>query len=73
MGVTLVNRIIQVSSVDFYDLYTSLCAHHPKPTIFCHHILGSLLSPHLLPSGNHHVTVCAHEFQFYVPCMSEII
>ena len=56
------------------DLYIALCAHHPQS--------NDLLSPYIrhlppptfypLPSGNHHIAVCVHELQFYIPHMSEV-
>ena len=42
IGVTLVNKIVWVSSVQFYehDLYIAFCAHHQTQIIF----LSSLIS-----------------------------
>ena len=84
IGVTLVNKIIQVSSLQFYKYHRciALCTHHPKSN----HLLSSsysrpplpfpALHPH--PPGNHQIFVfefclfiCC--FQFYIPPMSEII
>nr|KAF6358435.1 hypothetical protein mPipKuh1_010263 [Pipistrellus kuhlii] len=72
-GLTLAHMNIWISMLQ--GQYIAPCAQHPKSTFSGCHILGSPSPSTLfpLPSGNHCTTVCVHEFQFYIPHMSEII
>ena len=89
IGVTLVNKNIYVSAVQFYEtssVYGIVCL-PAKVNLLCHHTFDPLPFPDpssTLPSGTHH-TVSVFEFllvfsclficclQFYIPYMNEII
>ena len=74
-GVTLVNRTIQVSGVHSYDTWAVYCIVWLPPKVTSFSITKSLapFPHHSLTTGHHHTVVCVNEFQFYIPCMSEII
>ena len=57
------------------DLYIALCAYSLRSNNILSPYIRPLLPPipHPLPSGNHHIAVFVHEFQFSIPHMSEII
>lgn len=73
--VTLVSKIMYVSSVQFYDTW---CVYHSKSNLLCNHVFDSLypLLPTPTPflSGNHHAVVPVCEFLFisrlFICCFS---
>lgn len=71
---TLFNRIIGFRCRFLgYKIYILYCVPASQSQIFCHHVLG-ILHPHPpIPFGNHYTAICVHEFQLYIPHMSETI
>lgn len=61
-GVTLINKITQVSGTQFHSthLYTVLCVHHPKSSLLLSPLPLHPTPP--LPPGNHHSITPVHEF-----------
>ena len=73
--VTLINKIIQISGVQFYktsSVYFIVCSppqvKSPSITIYPTFTLLTLLTP--LPSGNHHTVVCVWLLLFLVFCFA---
>ena len=71
IGMSLVNKIIQVSGVHFYDTWSVYCFMCTPPKVKSSSIiiiyfgpLYTLLPPCTFSSGNHHTVVYVYEFLF---------
>ena len=72
--VTLVNKIIQVSSVQIYDLSSVYCVLCSSPkvkssSITIYLILLPFTTPTSLSLGNHHTVAYIYEFLFVCSCL----
>ena len=70
IGMTLGNKIIQVSGAKFYptsSVHHTVCSppQVKSPSITLYPSIPSSTSPHLPPPSNHYTLVCVHEGFFY--------
>ena len=70
VGVTLINKITQVSDAQFYTAhpYTVSCAYHPKCSLCPSPFMPPYLlpPPPLSPTSSHHIIVCVQEFFLFL-------